>query len=305
MTRWTPPAGGGSGSSSRSRAAVLLAGALAYTSFSASSPATSPSQLLRDAHERPLLPAHRHGACRARCAAAATRCTSGCAIARAPLGARQLRGRRARAVPRGPRGDRHRAPPGSRVRRRAGLADHQVPVEVHRDGGRRDRRWGGCCSRRRWPSRPTGSARRCTAHARGASDWVESGRRARLRAGRRAHAGVRDPRGGVPALGLQPGGRGRAFEHHHAGVLPGGRRVVGPGGIAAAVGVAAVGVVEPRAVGHARAAARGGRLGSGRAARLRGLLHDAAAVPRGSVRAPASRSRSRASGSARCCAIRA
>ena len=42
-------------------AAVLLAGALVYTSFSASSEARTPSQLLRRADAGPRLPAHRQG----------------------------------------------------------------------------------------------------------------------------------------------------------------------------------------------------------------------------------------------------
>ena len=40
-------------------AAVLLASALIYTSFSAASPALTPSQLLREAQPGPQLPAHR------------------------------------------------------------------------------------------------------------------------------------------------------------------------------------------------------------------------------------------------------
>src|SRR5437764_952155 len=71
-------------------------------------------------------------------------------------------------------------------------------------------------------------------------------------AGRR----VRRPGDRVPALGLLVRHGRRALVDDDAGLLQGRRRVVLAGGLAAAVGVPADDVVEPRALLHAQAHAR-------------------------------------------------
>ena len=62
---------------------------------------------------------------------------------------------------------------------------------------------------------------------------------------------LRDPRARVPALGLHLRDRRQPLLDDDADLLQGRRRVVLAGGLAAAVAVAAVAVVEPRAVPHA------------------------------------------------------
>ena len=97
-------------------------------------------------------------------------------------------------------------------------------------------------------------------------------------------ARVRDSRGRVPALGLLfQRGRGPLVDDH-ADVLQDDRAVVLTGGLAAAVGVAAVAVVEPRAVPDARQGARDRALRDRDPARLRHLLLVADGVLRKPVR---------------------
>ena len=93
----------------------------------------------------------------------------------------------------------------------------------------------------------TASRRRCTARARAARvGGLRAPRGVRARGADDAR--VRDPRGGVPALGLLvQRGRGPLVDDD-ADVLQADRAVVLAGGLAAAVGVAAVAVVEPGAV---------------------------------------------------------
>ena len=87
-------------------------------------------------------------------------------------------------------------------------------------------------------------------------------------------------------------------------VLPGRRRVVLAGRLAAAVGLAAVAVVEPRAVPDAQAPARRRGLRDRDPARLRRLLHLADGLLREPVRDDHARRRRKARDSIRCCASR-
>ena len=117
-----------------------------------------------------------------------------------------------------------------------------------------------------------------------------------VRARRPAHGRVCRARDRVPAqrLCLQHGRK--HLEPHHARVLPGRRRVVLAGRLAAVVGLAAVPVVEPRPVHHAQAHARRRRLRDRDPARLRRLLHQPDDLLRGPVRGdpPGARRRPRA-----------
>src|SRR5207247_9389284 len=83
------------------------------------------------------------------------------------------------------------------------------------------------------------------------------------------------PRTVVPAIELLSQSRQLALDEDGANVLPRCRRLVLAGGLAAAVGVAAVALVEPRAVPRAAAAAGRGAVRAGRPARLRWVLHGA------------------------------
>ena len=69
-----------------------------------------------------------------------------------------------------------------------------------------------------------------------------------LRDRRARHGRLRDPRVRVPALGLHVRDGRQPLVDDDADLLPGRRRVVLAGGLAAALAVAAVAVVEPRAV---------------------------------------------------------
>ena len=112
--------------------ALVLAGALAYTSFSASSSAVTPSELLEKssaAQSYQLTGKVVDGSIRhvGDGIDFRVRDREGDGV-----GPGQLHGHRARPLQGRARGDRHRAPPGHDVRRREGLADDEVPVEVHR-----------------------------------------------------------------------------------------------------------------------------------------------------------------------------
>ena len=115
--------------------AVLLAAALIYTSFSASSEARTPSQL-RDAPAgrayqltgRVVPGYHREGD------VLVFRVRDRNGPASAPT-VPVRSGRGARPVPPGARGDRHRPPSRRGVRGRERLARHEVPVEVQRRPG--------------------------------------------------------------------------------------------------------------------------------------------------------------------------
>ena len=115
-------------------AAVLLAGALVYTSFSASSEARSPSQLLSAAEPGKtyqltgkVVPGYERDGTVTNFR---VRDRTGDVSVPGPL-----RGGAARPLPCRARGHRGRPQAGRRLRRREGLAGDQVPVEVH---GRRD-----------------------------------------------------------------------------------------------------------------------------------------------------------------------
>ena len=116
-----------------------------------------------------------------------------------------------------------------------------------------------------------------------------------LRARRRCVTGrLRDPRGRVPALGLHASRPSPAHSlDDDADLLQGRRRLVLAGGLAAAVGLAAVAVVEPRAVPHAPPAARRRAVRDRRPARLRGVLRRrcSSSRRRRSARSPSRRRR--------------
>ena len=146
---------------------------------------------------------------------------------------------------------------GVAVDRRAELADDQVPVEVPgselvlmaRDMALTGRAllilglavavYGACAS--------------LYGVRTGRREWVDSRPALGVRARGPDDARVRDPRGRVPALGLLVQRRRGPLVDDHADVLQDDRAVVLAGGLAAAVGVAAVAVVEPRAVPDATA----------------------------------------------------
>src|SRR3954447_13474662 len=116
-------------------AAVVLAGALAYTSFSASSPAVQPSKLLASANSGrsyQLTGKVVDGSIEKRGDATLFRVPG---PQRSRLCPRALRGGGARSLPQRARGHRHGAQARQRVRGREGLAGDEVPVEVHRQAG--------------------------------------------------------------------------------------------------------------------------------------------------------------------------
>ena len=113
-------------------AAVLLAGALVYTSFSAGSETRTPSQLIKSARSGisyQLTGKVVGGSIRQHGSGIAFRVRDRAGSASVPV---------SYTVRAGARGDRHRSPRGRDLRRRARLADDQVPVEVQ---GFEDLRW--------------------------------------------------------------------------------------------------------------------------------------------------------------------
>ena len=245
-------------------AAVVLASALIYTSFSAASPALSPSQLVRQAQpgrSYQVTGTVVNGSVR----------HDGNALdfsvadrARRHDRSGRLHRHRARPVPRRPRGDRHRGQAAGRLRRAARLADHEVPLQVQdRSGGREAELLSG----RPRPHLPAAGARgvrlwhlsrRCTACAVAAWSSLTPARRAVYALAivltvAFARAGDRVP---AQRLRLQHGRR--HVESHDADLLSRRGGVVLAGRLAAAVGVAAVVVVQPRAVSRAQADARRG-----------------------------------------------
>ena len=117
-------------------AALLLAGALVYTSFSASSPAVQPSRLLASAdtgRSYQLTGKVVDGSIEKRGNATLFRVRDRNGRASVPV-------RYVGAVPdpfkQRARGHRHRAQVRRAVRGREGLAGDEVPVEVHRQAGR-------------------------------------------------------------------------------------------------------------------------------------------------------------------------
>ncbi len=110
-------------------AAVVLASALIYTSFNASSPALTPSQLLREAQPGrsyqltgKVLPDSVHHDGRV------LNFSVGDPGVNRGLGC--LHRRRPRSLPRRARGHRHRGEAGRSVHRRTRLPHHQVPLQV-------------------------------------------------------------------------------------------------------------------------------------------------------------------------------
>ena len=186
-------------------AAVLLAGALVYTSFTASSEARSPSQLLTSAQPGKtyqltgkVVPGYSHEGTCTRLPRARPQ--------RQCLGPGPLHGRAARPVPRRARGHRQGPQAGRRVRRREGLAGDEVPVEVQREAvepvpdvpGRRSRL---PVPGARSP-RSTASAPRCTARGPGAATGSTRAAARSTRWPASLIGRVRHPRDRVPALGL-------------------------------------------------------------------------------------------------------
>ena len=166
-----------------------------------------------------------------------------------------LRGRAARPVPRGARDRRRRAQAGRRVRRPAGLAGHEVPVEVH---GRQDRA----------PERAEPRAQACLILA--LAIGALRHRRLALRRARAAGASgsppaaARSTRWPACCWSRSRSSRPRSCARtsrfalvaeplldDDADLLPADRDVVLAGGLAAAVGAAAGAVVEPDPVPHA------------------------------------------------------
>ena len=169
-----------------------------------------------------------------------------------------LHGRRARPVPRGPRGDRLRA--SSRTARSWPSATRSSR-SARRSSPRTSRR-----------ADVAGVGSACLAvalltalYAVGASvygarsgrrEWVTSGRRAIYCVAALCVVAFGAARGGLPALGLLVRAGGRGLLDRHADLLQGHRAVGDPGRVAAPVGHAAVAVRERGAVPHAPLAAR-------------------------------------------------
>ena len=275
LGRWTPRASERCAWSWRSARPWCWRALLIYTSFSAASPALTPTQLVHQAQ-----PGRSYQVTGTVVQGSVHRVGE---ILHFSVEDRagghdppQLHGDRARPLPRRARGDRHRPEAGRRLRRRTQLADHEVPVEVQvlpqraaellsdsASGAREtlgSRRlmagfgFAACCWRSSCAS--TGSPPRSTGCA--AAPGVLRLRAARgVRAGGRAHSSLRRARDRLPAQRLHLPHRRGHLQPHDADVLPGGRHLVLAGRLAAAVGVAALAVVQPRAVPHARAHARG------------------------------------------------
>ena len=169
----------------RPHRALLLAGALIYTSFSASSEATTPSQLLERAATGKTyeltgkVADGSAGRTRGAVHVFRVRDRDGHALGAGPLHAARCPTRSAR----GARSSSTSASRAARLRRREGLAGHQVPVEVHEPStptlSVHVLTAGRACSSWRWRSRSTASARRSYgARTRQPARWVDSGRRA-------------------------------------------------------------------------------------------------------------------------------
>ena len=272
---------------------------------------SSPQPAAGQRRRRALLPAHGQGRGRLGPASAATRRSSACATATARA---SVPVRYTGAVPDPFRDGREvivtvRKQGGDRSSAR-GHAGHKCPSKFTTSRRSRPERHG-----HRRPRLPDPRARRRASTAIGASLYGgahRAGASGSTPARRAVYAlaaaddrRVRGARGRLPALGLPLRRRRHALLDHDADLLQGRRGVVLAGGLAAAVGLAAVAVVEPRAVPHAPAHARRRALRDRRAARLRRLLRGLlvfAVTPfddRGASRPP------RARGSTRCCATRA
>ena len=209
---WIRAASAPSASSVALTAAVLLATALVYTSFAAGRDELTASQLLRAGPARAVLHPRRHGAQRLGALRRAACCCSACAT---PSSTSRCRcATRASFPTPSARAGRCSSPcprAGRELRRPAGLADHEVPVEVPGrqrlvlmaggsliDGADRAR----AADPRPRRARSTGSAPRSTAPAAARREWVDSGRRAVYALAGADDGRLRDPRGGLPALGL-------------------------------------------------------------------------------------------------------
>ena len=185
-------------------AALLLAASLAYTSFSAASDARTPSQLLASRRAGPRLPAHRPRGARLP-PSQGDGSTSASATATAPA---SVPVRYAGAVPdpfrAGPRGDRHRAAcgaaPSSASATRWSRSARRSSAPPGPDRERLT--LGRACLVLALRSRLRHRAPRSYGARARPPRLGRVGPPRGLRAGRRAHAGLRDPRGGVPALGL-------------------------------------------------------------------------------------------------------
>ena len=193
------------------------------------------------------------------------------------------------------------------VRRRARLARHQVPVEVHQgravqltmaDVG------SACLAVALLTAALRRRRRRSTARARAGASGSPPARRAIYCLAGLCVTAFAILEVGLPALGLLVRARGRGLLDRHADLLQGHRAVGDPGRLAAAVGHAAVAVRERGAVPHAPLAARH------RAVRHRGARRDRRLLPAADgrlgepVRHARERRRPRARASTRCCATR-
>ena len=283
-------------------AAVCLAAALLYTSFSASTEASKPSRAQAGA----VLRGHRQGRERARSATGRRAALPRPRPRRHRVGAGHLHGRRAGPVPRRARGDRvgrararHlRRPSATRSSRSARRSSPRTSSPAD-DGRRRVRLPGRRAAdgrlrgRRVALRRAHGPAR--VGHLRPARDLLPR---------RPVRDRLRAARGRLPALGLLVRAGGRGLLDRHADLLQGHRAVGDPGRLAAAVGHAAVAVRERGAVPHAPLAARH------RAVRHRGARRDRRLLPAADgglgepVRHARERRRPRARASTRCCATR-
>ena len=140
--------------------------------------------------------------------------------------------------------------------------------------------------------------------ARGRPEWSRVGAARGVRAGGRPDGRVRGARDRVPAQRLRLQHGRRHLQPDDTDGLQGGRGVVFAGRLAAAVGLAAVAVVEPRAVPDARAHARRGGLRDRDPARVRRLLHLADGLLREPLRDHPSGAGGRRRAWIRCCASR-
>ena len=114
--------------------AVVLGGALIYTSFSGATETRQPSELLASATPGQVLRADRQGRRRIGAPHGRQAALPGARPDRHGLRAGALLRRRPGPLPRGPRGDPQGQDGQRPVRRREGQPDHEVPLEVLQEG---------------------------------------------------------------------------------------------------------------------------------------------------------------------------